>query len=102
MAVRKSVEETLVVDGPRDKWLSRCQSALQKAGFSAVKANSALNQVEGEYHKFLVWGEILVTLMPDGQNTKIVAKATANVDNIWTLFCSPTNKIIGAFKDGLS
>lgn len=102
MAVRKSVEETIVVDGPRDKWLARCKDSLQKAGFGAVKANPALNQVEGTFRKFSVWGEILITLTPEGQNTKIVAKSTANVDNIFALFSSPTKKILAAFKDNLS
>ena len=102
MAIRKSVEEVIVVDGPRNQWISRCEEALRSRGFGGVKANSALNQVEGTYHKFFVWGEVLVTLLPEGGNTKIVAKATANVDNIYALFSSPTKKILTAFKDGLA
>lgn len=101
MAIRKSVEETIVVDGPRDQWLARCKGALETGGFGGVKANATLNQVEGTYHKFVVWGEILITLLPNGASTKIIAKATANVDNIWALFSSPTKKILGAFKSNL-
>jgi len=102
MAIRRSVEEVLVVDGVRNQWVSRCEQALRSGGFGGVKVNTALNQVEGVYHKFFVWGEIVVTLLPEGGNTKIVAKATANVDNIWALFSSPTKKILQTFKAGLA
>jgi hypothetical protein len=101
MAIRRSVERVIVVDGPRNQWISRCEHALQSGGFSAVEANTTLNQIEGTYHKVFVWGEILVTLLPEGANTRIVAKATANVDNIWALFSSPTKKILTVFKAGL-
>lgn len=102
MAIRKSVEEVIVVDGPRNQWISRCEHALRSGGFGGVNANTALNQVEGTYHKFFAWGEVLVTLLPEGENTRIVTKATANMDNIWALFTSPTKIILKAFKDGLA
>jgi hypothetical protein len=101
MAIRKSIEEAFVVAGSREDWLARCEDALIAQGFSGVKSNSTLCQVEGAYHKFLVWGEILVTLFPEGTNTKIVAKATANADNIWALFGSPSKKILTVFKESL-
>ncbi len=101
MAIRKSVEETFVISGPCDQVLAKCKGALEMGGFGGVKANSTLNQVEGTYHKFTAWGEILITVMPDGVASKIVAKATANVDNIWALLSSPTKKILAAFKDKL-
>lgn len=75
MAVRSSAEETIVVAGPRDKWLARCKEALQKAGFAAIKVNPALNQVEGAFHKFTVWGEILLTLTPGARRRDAGADA---------------------------
>ncbi len=102
MAIRKSVEEVFVVDGQREVWVGRCEAALRSAGFGGVEANIALNQVKGNFHKLLVWGDILITLLPEGAHTTIVAKATANVDNIWALFISPTKKILDAFKSNLS
>jgi hypothetical protein len=50
---------------------------------------------------FSTWGAIAVTLLPEGGNTKIVAKATANIDNIFALFKSPGQTILAAFKQGL-
>lgn len=47
-------------------------------------------------------GDILVTLLPDGGNTKIHMKATANMDNLFALVRSPTKEIIGKFKAGLA
>ena len=102
MAIRKSIEETLVVVGTRDDVLRRCEKGLSAQGFTAVKSNAVLYQIEGKFHKAFVWGEILITLLPEGDNTRIVAKATANVDNVYTLFSSPTKKIHAAFKAGFS
>jgi hypothetical protein len=54
------------------------------------------------YKKFTTWGEIQVTLVPEGDgNTKINACATANVDNVFALFKSPGRAIVGAFKSNL-
>lgn len=101
MAIRKSVEDTVVVDGARDQWIARCTKALESGGFRDVKVNPTLNQIEGAYRSFFAWGDIAVTLLPEGDRTRIVAKATANVDNVWALFMSPTKKILTAFKDNL-
>ncbi|MBL8828441.1 MAG: hypothetical protein JNM18_15775 [Planctomycetaceae bacterium] len=102
MAVRKTVEDTFVVAGKREQWFSRCKDALSKGGFTAIQANEAFGQVKGDYKTFSVWGSIEITLMPEGENTKIVAKAMANVDNIFALFSSPGKKIIEAFKSNVS
>jgi|TARA_B110000467_G_C18253707_1_gene442034 hypothetical protein len=89
MAIRKTVEDTFVVAGNREQWLPLCANALNAAGFSAVEANELLGQVKGNYKKFTVWGSIEISLMQEGGNTKFVAKAMANVDNIFAIFSSP-------------
>jgi hypothetical protein len=101
MAIRKAVEEAFVVAGPRDLWLARVTASLRAGGFGNVAESVTLYQVQGTYRKPLAWGEILVTLLPDGDNTKVLAKATANVDNIWALFSSPTKRILATFKSNL-
>ena len=102
MAVRKTVEDTFVVAGNREQWLAKCKDALAAGGFTAIQANEALGQIKGNYKKFTVWGSIEITLMPEGENTKIIAKAMANVDNIFALFSSPGKKIIEAFKSSFN
>ena len=102
MAVRKSIDDTFVVAGKREQWFSRCKDALSKGEFTAIQANEAFGQIKGDYKKFSVWGTIEITLLPEGENTKIVAKATANVDNVFALFSSPGKKIIEAFKSNVS
>lgn len=42
MAVRKSIEESLVVDGPRADWLQKFRTALQTQGFTSVETNSQI------------------------------------------------------------
>jgi hypothetical protein len=101
MAVRKSIEETYSVKGITEEWLIKVEEALSKGGFTMIKKNNLLNQITGNYKKFTVWGEISITLIPEGENVRINAKSTANVDNIYALFNSPNQIIINQFKDNL-
>jgi hypothetical protein len=98
MALRRSVEETLVVAGGRDEIFQRCQVSLRAGGFSGVEANTTLYQLTANFRNLTTWGELLVTLLPEGANTRLTLKATANVDNIYALFSSPTKKVLNAFK----
>jgi hypothetical protein len=103
MAARKSVEDALVVAGPRERWLVGCKDALEAQGFTKVEVSTTLFQLKANYKKATIWGDLEVTLVPEGADaTKINAKATANVDNIFAAFGSPGRKIIDRFKQGLS
>jgi hypothetical protein len=102
MAIRKSVEESMVVAGPRDGWLARCQEALEAQGFTQIDASSTLFQIKANYKKAAVWGDLELTLLPErDDSTKITARATANVDNVFAVFGSPDRKIIDRFKQGI-
>lgn len=99
MAIRKSKEEVFSVKGNIDEWLSKAEQALHKGGFTNIEVNRLLNQLTGNYKKVTIWGEIIVILIPEGDNVKINTKSTANVDNIFALFNSPNQKIIDQFKN---
>jgi hypothetical protein len=102
VAIRKSVEETLVVEGPRDEWLSRCRSALESRGFMKIEVVETLFQLHGNYKKFATWGDLRVELLPSGDEaTTLQMTATANVDNVFALFKSPGRRILEEFKTGL-
>jgi len=102
MAVRKSIEETFVVDGPRDEWLRRVRQALENGRFTSIEVSETLYQARANFKKFTVWGEIKVTLLPEREgSTKLTARATANVDNIFALFRSPGRAILERFKANL-
>ena len=101
MAIRKSMEREFVVSGPRTDWIKKCDDALRRGKFTNVIYNSALFQIEANYKKLTVWGEILITLVPAGSDTKINVISTANVDNIFALFQSPNKTIQSAFKGEL-
>jgi hypothetical protein len=101
MAVRKSPQEEMVVTGNREDWLKKCGTALESQGFTKIATNSTLFQIEANYKKVTIWGEILITLTPAGNDTKITAKSTTNVDNIYALFTSSNKKILSEFKKGL-
>ena len=102
MAIRKSMDEELVVSGDRDEWLKKCEDSLKNQGFTKVDTNHSLYQIKGNYKKITVWGEILVTLKPQSEkDTTIVIKSTSNVDNVFALFKSPIKTIIEKFKEGL-
>jgi len=103
MAVRKSVEDALVVAGRRERWLTACAHALEAQGFTKIEVSTALFQIKANYKKATIWGDLEVTLLPESADaTRINAKATANVDNVFAAFGSPGRKIIERFKQGLS
>lgn len=102
MAVRKSVTESVVVAGERDLWLDKSRKAFQRAGFRDVKADAALYQVAGKMRRATIAGSLQVTLLPDPAGTRIDMRATANTDNIYALFRSPTTALLQRFKDHLS
>jgi hypothetical protein len=102
MAIRKRVEETLVVDGAREAWLTRSRTALELRGFTKIEVSEALFQVRANYKKFTTWGDIQISLLPSGDAaTAVQVAATANVDNVFALFKSPGRKIVDEFKAGL-
>jgi hypothetical protein len=101
MAVRKSKEESFSVSGNSDQWFAKAENALTKGGFTNIKANKLLNQITGDYKKVTVWGEISVTLFPKNEQIEINVKSTANTDNIFAMFSSPTQKILAQFKNNI-
>jgi hypothetical protein len=102
MAVRKSLEERVVVKGERSELLERCRTALQRGGFSKIDVNSVLFQVDARYRKFTTSGTLLLSLLPVPEGVEISMRSTANADNIYAIFRSPNQKILRAFKDNLS
>lgn len=102
MAIRKSLQEEMVVSGAREEWLSKCVRALESSGFKKVTTNEDLCQVEAAFRKFMTWGTILITLVPSGPDTKMTVVSTAHVDNAYALFKSPNKTILSAFKQGLN
>jgi hypothetical protein len=101
MAIRKSREETFSVKGNIEDWFVMVENALLKGGFKNIRTNKMLNQITGDYKKLFVWGDIIITLLPETENIKINAKSTANVDNIFALFSSPNQKILDQFKNNI-
>lgn len=103
MAIRKSVEETLVVGGSPEQWFASCEQALKSQKFKKVVVTRELGQVKGDYKPMIgtLHGDVLLVLVPDGANTRIEIKATAAADNVYALGRSPGAKLIEKFKEGL-
>lgn len=90
MAIRKSRESTVIVDGERDEWSPRCVDAMNQAGFKDVDAHTRLFQIRGRYRKATVWGELEITLQPAaGPATVLHMRSTANMDNIFCAIQQP-------------
>jgi hypothetical protein len=70
MAIRKSMQDDVVVSGDRVEWLEKCANALAASGFTKVTKNATVCQIEAAYRTWKVWGTILVTLTPVGSDTK--------------------------------
>ena len=101
MAIRKTVEESFAATGTVEAWLARSEEALSRAGFKKIQIDRALGQVRGDFKQWVgtLWGDLLVTLSPAvGSNVQVHLRATANIDNIYSLGRSPGQKLIEKFK----
>lgn len=75
---------------------------MEQGGFSDIKADTTLWQLQARYRKPTTWGWIDITLSPVSEGeTRITVVVTSNVDNIYALFRSPGRKILEVFKEGL-
>ena len=101
MAIRKSKEENFEVNGTIEDWKSNVEKALEKGEFTSIKTNNILNQINANYKKLTVWGEISITLTENNGKVKINAISTANSDNVFALFSSPNKVILDNFKNNL-
>jgi hypothetical protein len=99
--VRKSLDETVVINGDRRQLLERCRAAMDAGGFSKVTVNDALFQISGRYRKATTVGALTVTLRPAPGGTELAMRATGNVDNVFALFRGPSQRILQAFKSHL-
>lgn len=65
--------------------------------------SATLFQIKASYKKATIWGDLEVTLLPEGAGTTgINARATANIDNVFAAFGSPGRKILDRFKQGIT
>ena len=104
VGIRKSYVEELVVEGTREQWLHLCPQALTNAGFKKVASNNLLGQVSGNFKPIIgtLFGEIIITLLPEENKVKLHIEAVANVDNVYALAKSPGARLITKFKEALT
>lgn len=98
MGIKKSKEEIIFAKGTCEEVHKRIAVALHNGGFRNIKPNLQTNQVTATYKKLTVWGEVAINILPKNDGFNVCVKSTANVDNIFALFFSPTKKIIDQFK----
>jgi hypothetical protein len=104
MGIRKSIDETVVVGGEPSAWFQPCERALTTQKFKKVTTDRTISQVRGSYKPLIgtLFGDIQITMIPEGPNTRLNIRATANADNIYALGRSPAGKLISMFKEGLA
>lgn len=101
MAIRKSKEENFQINGNIEEVLQNCKIALEKGEFTKINVNEVINQINADYKKFSVWGEIKITLTENNNKVNVNVTSTANADNLFALFSSPNDKILNQFKSNL-
>ncbi|MEO6301784.1 MAG: hypothetical protein ABIP51_01300 [Bacteroidia bacterium] len=101
MAIRKSKEENYTVKGSTLDIIKKCENALNIGGFKKINVNPTLNQITANYKTLTVVGQISITLEEKPNGVGLLVVATANTDNLFALFNSPTQKILSQFKDNL-
>lgn len=102
MAIRKSIEEKIQIQGTKNEIFLKIEEALKKGKFQNVKKNEFTFQIEAKYQKLTIWGEIIISIIENGNDYMLNIKSTANVDNVFALFTSPNQKIINNFKQNFS
>jgi len=102
MALFHPLEETFVVAGTREEWIKRCEEALRATPhFQDVASSGELFRVSARYRRPPVWGDIHVTLTPEGSgSTRITARAMV-FPNLFSLIFSPERRILDHFARAL-
>jgi hypothetical protein len=101
-ALFRPAEETFVVAGTREETFKKCADALRKSpDFRGIGASEALFRPKAHYRHPPVWGELAVTLTPEGaDSTRITARATTQ-PNLFTPVFSPEHRILEDFAETL-
>ena len=102
MALFHPLEETFVVAGTREEWVKRCEEALGATPhFQDVASSGELFRLSARYRRPPVWGDIHVTLTPEGSgSTRITARAMV-FPNLFSLIFSPERRILDQFARAL-
>ena len=104
MAIRKKYEDSLIVGGSPEENLEKALQSLQKAGFKKVRREGSLLRLKGEWKPLVgtLYGDILLSMSPQGANTQIDIVISAAVDNAYALFNSPGERIKTKFLEEFS
>jgi hypothetical protein len=95
-------EETFVVAGTREEWTKKCEEGLRRSpDFRGVESSESLFRIRAQYRRPPVWGELTVTLSPEGaDSTRITARARTQ-PNLFTLLFSPEHRILDLFAEAI-
>jgi hypothetical protein len=98
----RPAEETFVVTGTREAWVTRCEQALRaNRAFRGVETAPTLFRVTAQYRRPPVWGELTMTLTPEGTDSTRVTARAATLPNLYTLIFSPERRIVDDFAEAL-
>lgn len=97
MAIRKSKEKIMMFYGSMTSAFSKASEACKSGGFKKIEPNESLHHIQARYNNFFTVGKIEISLTEVENGIKVHVVSTANVDNIWALFGSPNDKIMGQF-----
>jgi hypothetical protein len=102
MALFHPLEEKFVVAGTREEWVKRCEEALRTAPhFQDVASSAELFRVSARYRRPPVWGDIHVTLTPEGSGSTCITARAMAFPNLFALVFSPGRRILDQFARGL-
>ena len=97
MAIRKSKEKILMFHGSISSAFNKSSEACESGGFKNIEPNESLHHIKARFNNFFVVGQIEISLTEAENGIQVQLVSTANVENIWALFSSPNDKILGQF-----
>ena len=101
MPITQNHEQTMRVTGTCADWFTKCVQALEKAGFSRIRADDESFIIDADYRGFTVDGSIRLLLTQERDEVEIEIRIIAAVDNLWAFFSPPLKRILRAFTSYL-
>lgn len=90
--------EELVVDGYKRAWMDRSVEALKRAKFEKIDVNVRKSEVTAAYSSFTIGGSITLGFAQEESKTRIKIQTTGALDNFYSIFTSPSDRIMEKFK----
>ncbi len=94
--------EEFVVEGFKRAWMDRSVEALKRARFEKIDVNIRKSEVSAVYDSFTIGGSITLGFTQEESKTRIRVQTMGALDNFYSIFSSPSDRIMEKFKNAFA